>query len=453
MRKLIDSEEIKLRTFIINYKDKFDYLSIRYEKSFYTTINKSPFEEPEITTSSEKGYAVSLLNNDKPYYISSNRIENICNRIEAKFHFNQNSKKTSTTDLKTLKNPELERLEDFHEVSQLDKLNLISRFSRFADEEGILLSSISYYDRAKYIIFLDSEDKIFNQIQTNSAFYSEVSLNENNCDFIIPLSIANYEGIIQLTTLESELGSIKEILIYYQEHASPIPYGTYDVLLSPDLSGVFIHETIGHLSEADTFHNNIVELGTNVSQTELSVYDVPLECEGFDFDEEGSPSKSTTIIENGNFINLLHSKITSTEAYTGNGRSISYRFPPITRMKQTLIQSGSYSTLELQKMLNDGLYLVGYRGGNTFEEFFNLKSVYGYYVQNGKLTNIFNSVEIYGEIKSALKKIIGIGEKTQLIRDAGGCDKQGQNNLPNEMRSPSLLIKNLKIGDCLEYED
>ena len=38
--------------------------------------------------------------------------------------------------------------------------------------------------------------------------------------------------------------------------AEPLEGGTYDVILDPRLSGVFIHEAFGHLSEADFIHEN-----------------------------------------------------------------------------------------------------------------------------------------------------------------------------------------------------
>src|SRR5699024_5641613 len=331
-----------LYTFINNYKSFFDYLSIRYEESFYTTINESQFKEKDVVTSSEKGYAVKLIKNNKTYHISASDIADICIRVEEQFHVGRELKETISPGINTLKDIQaIKRLNDFLNFPQKDKLELICSISEMANKKNLNLTCTGYYDRAKFIKFLDGEGIRFNQVQMKSAFYSGVALNNNNSAFELPISMSDYNGVIHLKEVERELDRVRDVLIYYQEYASPIPSGRYNVILSPALSGVFIHETIGHLSEADTFYNHIIKLGSNFTHPELSVYDVPLECEGFDFDEEGTLSKSTSIIENGHFVQLLHSKGTSKYGNTGNGRAVSYRFPPITRMKQTFIKPGS----------------------------------------------------------------------------------------------------------------
>ncbi len=38
--------------------------------------------------------------------------------------------------------------------------------------------------------------------------------------------------------------------------ARPVKGGTYDVVINPGLTGVFIHEAFGHFSEADIIEDN-----------------------------------------------------------------------------------------------------------------------------------------------------------------------------------------------------
>lgn len=446
----------RIRNILKRFESYFSYISIRYENAAYTTIKGPDFSLKEVGTSFETGYALKVKYNNKFYHFSLNNEKDIYHCLEDLINKNSIQKEnisSKNTHQKLNYSDDILRLTSFRKVNHTEKIEFINQIFKLSSNYNLILQPFNYFDCSKNVIFIDTDEKSIDQVQIYSGFYAEAFLeDEIDSGFAIPISIGSYDGFINLSDVEEKIKTVQQVLIKFIINGVEPPSGVFDVILSPELSATLIHEVVGHISEADTFYNNILKLGSKVSVDELNISDVPMECIGFQYDDEGTRSRNKTIIKNGYFTGLLHSKYTSDSHLSGNGRAVSYRFSPICRMKQTYIEPGKSSLDEMLRNLNNGLYLVGYRGGNVFEGKFNIESAYGYYVENGKLTSVFPGVSINGNAEEVLKQIKIIGNDLELIRDAGGCDKHDQYNLPNEMKSPSLLIKNLMIGDNVIYE-
>ncbi|MCS7293348.1 MAG: TldD/PmbA family protein, partial [Gloeomargarita sp. SKYBB_i_bin120] len=86
-----------------------------------------------------------------------------------------------------------------------------------------------------------------------------------------------------------------------QLEAQPVKGGQYTVILDPYLSGVFIHEAFGHLSEADFVYENprlqeLLQLGRQVAIPELNVVDdatMPGLPGSLKYDDEGVPGNGS----------------------------------------------------------------------------------------------------------------------------------------------------------------
>jgi len=118
--------------------------------------------------------------------------------------------------------------------------------------------------------------------------------------------------------------------------APTVKGGTYPVILDPELAGVFIHEAFGHLSEADFVYENpqareMMTLGRRFGKPVLNVGDngaAPGLRGTLPFDDEGTPTQDTALIEDGILVGRLHSRETAAamgERPTGNARAISFR--------------------------------------------------------------------------------------------------------------------------------
>ncbi len=239
--------------------------------------------------------------------------------------------------------------------------------------------------------------------------------------------------------------------------AEPLEGGTYDVILDPRLSGVFIHEAFGHLSEADFIHENPrmkeqMSLGRKFGPAGFNVIDdgsVTGLAGYIPFDDEGILSQKTYLIRDGVLSGRLHSRETADklgEAVTGNGRAIGVMRQPIVRMTNTYIDNGNYSKEELFSSMDDGIYAVDVIGGQTNLEMFTFTAGYGYRIKNGKPGKMFRDVILSGNVFNTLNSIGMIANDREMFGGLGGCGKGGQSPLPVSYGGPHVLVGNVLIG-------
>jgi TldD protein len=116
-------------------------------------------------------------------------------------------------------------------------------------------------------------------------------------------------------------------------------------------------------------------------------------------------------------------------------------------MTNTYMQEGNEDPRNLIQDLKDGLYAVGFGGGQV--DITNGKFVFScteaYRVKNGKIEEAVNGATLIGDGASALKKIRTIGNDLQLDPGIGNCGKAGQ-WVPVGVGQPSLYISGLTVG-------
>ena len=117
----------------------------------------------------------------------------------------------------------------------------------------------------------------------------------------------------------------------------------------------------------------------------------------YEYDDEGTPSSVTPLIREGELLGRLHSKETASkmsEAPTGNARAISYAYPPIVRMTNTIIENGSNTKEEIINDTKDGLYVKNWYGGMTEHEMFTFSSAETYKIENGEIKETLRPVKL-----------------------------------------------------------
>ena len=132
--------------------------------------------------------------------------------------------------------------------------------------------------------------------------------------------------------------------------AVPAPAGTFDVVLGPGWPGILLHEAIGHGLEGD--FNRKKEsafaglMGQRVASPGVTIVDdgtIPLRRGSLTVDDEGTPTNSTTLIEDGILVGYMQDRQNARlmgMKPTGNGRRQSYAHIPMPRMTNTYMLSG-----------------------------------------------------------------------------------------------------------------
>ncbi|MGD1875211.1 MAG: TldD/PmbA family protein [Mastigocoleus sp.] len=236
----------------------------------------------------------------------------------------------------------------------------------------------------------------------------------------------------------------------------PVKGDTYTVVIDPILSGLFVHEAFGHLSEADMAYENpdileVMTLGRKFGPPQLQIFDgaAPEGHRGsYLYDDEGTPATTTQLIKDGFLVGRLHSRETAGklgEQPTGNARCLDYHYSPIVRMTNTWIERGKTPLEDLFTDIKEGVYARNWLGGMTNGEMFTFSAGEAWMIRNGKIAEPVKDVTLSGNVFQTLADIEAIGNDFYWD-ESGGCGKGGQNGLAVGCGGPSLRIKDVVVG-------
>ncbi len=239
--------------------------------------------------------------------------------------------------------------------------------------------------------------------------------------------------------------------------AAPIEAGPYKVILAPEVTGTFTHESFGHKSEADFMLGDETmikewEIGNKVGVDFLSIVDdgnYPGTTGYCPIDDEGNLKKKVYLIKDGALAGRLHSWDTALalqEEITGNARAVSFEYEPIVRMTNTFIEPGDKSFDELVAMVDKGVYIKDARHGMGMSTF-TIAPAKAYLIEGGKITRPVRVSVISGTVFETLNLIEALGSDHDIRSSAfGGCGKMEQGPLPVAAGGPSVLVKSMQVS-------
>ncbi|MBB3712867.1 TldD protein [Limimaricola variabilis] len=239
--------------------------------------------------------------------------------------------------------------------------------------------------------------------------------------------------------------------------AEAAPAGVMDVVLGPGWPGILLHEAVGHGLEGDFNRKGSSAfsglMGSEVAARGVTVLDdgtIPDRRGSITFDDEGTPSNRTTLIEDGKLVGYMQDRQNARlmgVAPTGNGRRESFAHTPMPRMTNTYMLAGNDDPEAMVADLKDGIWAVGFGGGQVdiTSGKFVFSCTEAYRVKNGKVGAPVKGATLIGDGATALKKIRAIGNDLALDPGIGNCGKAGQ-WVPVGVGQPSLMIGGLTVG-------
>ncbi|PIE12610.1 MAG: metalloprotease TldD [Rhodobacterales bacterium] len=239
--------------------------------------------------------------------------------------------------------------------------------------------------------------------------------------------------------------------------AVPAPAGEMDVVLGPGWPGILLHEAIGHGLEGDFNRKGSSafagRIGDRIAAPGVTVLDdgtIPDRRGSISFDDEGTPSSKTTLIEDGILVGYMqdrqNARLMGVEP-TGNGRRESFAHAPMPRMTNTYMPGGDVAPGDIVADLKDGIYAVGFGGGQV--DITNGKFVFScteaYRVENGVIGAPVRGATLIGDGATALNNIRALGNDMALDPGMGNCGKAGQ-WVPVGVGQPTVMIGGLTVG-------
>jgi TldD protein len=238
--------------------------------------------------------------------------------------------------------------------------------------------------------------------------------------------------------------------------APPAPAGKFPAVFHPSITGLLVHEAIGHNAEADLVlaGQSILDgkLGSKIAADCISIVDdstIPGSWGSYQYDSEAVPGQRRTLVENGVLNTFLHSLETAARMGvppTGSARGDGFANRPIVRMSNTMILPGHQSLQDLIADIDLGLLLGAGQWGYVHCE----KGQYtchageGVMIRDGQLAEQVRDVSISGMTLETLANAQGVSRDFELAMP-GNCGKDGQSMSVNG-GGPYVKIAEIVVG-------
>ncbi|MBL3578672.1 metalloprotease TldD, partial [Rhodovulum visakhapatnamense] len=341
---------------------------------------------------------------------------------------------------------------------KIDTLREIDAFARALDPRVVQVTA-SVAASLQEVAILQPDGRLLSDIRPMTRLNVSVIVEENGHRESGSHGGGGRTGLAGLIDRASWEASAREALrvALVNLDAEPAPAGTMDVVLGPGWPGILLHEAVGHGLEGDFNRKGSSAfaglMGQQVAAKGVTVLDdgtIPDRRGSITFDDEGTPSNRTVLIEDGVLVGYMQDRQNARlmgVAPTGNGRRESYAHPPMPRMTNTCMLGGDAAPADILADLKDGIYAVGFGGGQV--DITNGKFVFScteaYRVKNGKLGAPVKGATLIGDGPAAMKQIRAIGNDMALDPGIGNCGKAGQ-WVPVGVGQPTLLIGGLTVG-------
>ncbi len=269
-------------------------------------------------------------------------------------------------------------------------------------------------------------------------------------------SVKSLEGFEEL--VEEESRKAVDLL----DKAKPVSPGRYDVVFSPEMAGIFVHESIGHPFELDRiFGREGAEAGESyvrpqnlrvqVGSELVNIIDDPTIPGTYGFylvDEEGVQARPKWLVREGRaneFItNRQYAAVIGVHSNAA-ARASAFDREPIPRMSNTYLVPGDWSPEEIIRDTRRGIYVASYTEWNIDDR--RQAGRYGFFeaylIENGELKEpVKGFLEV--DTRELWSGVDAVGRNFELF--VGTCGKGNPpQGVPVTMGGPTFRSKNLLV--------
>lgn len=453
MDEYIDS----LKSVIDKIGSNVDYADIKAVKGSNTSIIMKDSKIQGINSGLYIGARIRVLKNGAWGFAFMNDLNKLGEVSQTAIKLaNSLTGDVSLSDEKVTEDKSKEKISLTDNISVEDKKEILREADKSAKvNEDIKSTTVSYSDGESETLFLSSEGSLI----LNSGVKASMSLNAvASSGDIIQSAHDSIAGVNDFKIIKN--ADIEEFGRKIGEKASKLlkaesaPSGRFSVIGDSELTGVLIHEALGHATEGDLIIQNDSilkgQLNKNIGSNLINIFDDATRVDGFGYypyDDDGIKTKANQLVKDGKLIGLLNSRETASKLNmnsTGNARSIISE-QPIVRMSNTYLKPGDMSFDELIEDVKEGIYFKGSRGGqvDTGKGLFMFNAVEAFKIDNGELKEHLKDVSLSGDILNTLKDVNGLGSDFKL--SAGQCGKSGQRASVGD-GGPHIRINSAMVG-------
>ena len=230
--------------------------------------------------------------------------------------------------------------------------------------------------------------------------------------------------------LEKSVATAEELL-----GAERIEPGEYEIITSPEVSGLIAHEAFGHGVEMDMFVKNRAlgrdYIGRRVGSELVTMHEGALCAEdvtSYAFDDEGTLAGDVIEIEKGILKTGICDALSALRLGvqpTGNGKRENFEHKVYTRMTNTIFDSGEDTLEDMIASVKHGYLLEGMESGMEDPKHWGIQCIIkaGREIRDGKLTGrLVAPIIMTGYVPDLLGNI-SMRSRDREIFGTGGCGK------------------------------
>lgn len=217
--------------------------------------------------------------------------------------------------------------------------------------------------------------------------------------------------------------------------AETVKPGMYDVILSPEVSGLIAHEAFGHGVEMDMFVKNRAlgkdYIGKRVGSDLVTMHEgaaVLEEVSSYAFDDEGTLAGDVVEIDHGILKTGVCDALSALRLHTkptGNGKRQNFEHKVYSRMTNTIFEGGNDSMEDMIHSISHGYLLSGMYSGMEDPKHWGIQCIVqrGYEIRDGKLTGkVCGPIVLTGYVPDLLGSISMAAHDVQAF-GSGYCGK------------------------------
>ncbi len=439
------------------------FVEIFEEESRHSTLAFKEQTVESATAGTDYGIGIRLLFGTEVLYAftSDNTKDSLLQLVQA-LTFGKETK-ANTTPLIWKPNQQIAEFnrnafKDPRILGQAYKLDFLKRADAEArrQSERIVQVSASVSDCISHIQILNSEGLNLETSRARTRLniaVTAVKENERLMTHEAPGALGGYE-LLDVYSPETLAANCAERALRMLE-AGYITGGQMPVIMGNAFGGVIFHEACGHPLETEAIRRHASpfcdKIGEQIAHPCLTAIDdgtLPGVWGSIAFDDEGTPSQKTVLIENGILKTYLSDRVGAEEtgvARSGSARRESYRFAPVSRMRNTFIAPGNSTQEEMIASVDDGLYAAKMAGGsvNPATGEFNFAVEEGYRIKNGKLAEPVRGATLIGKGHQILPRISMVGNDLEL---AAGICGASSGMIPVTVGQPTIKVDQILVG-------
>jgi len=469
--------DLDLAEFAVDYARKIGatYADVRLESTIANSFDVKNGIPQIAGFDRVSGIGIRVVINHALGFASSNNIsrDHIVKLVERAAKLTKAASRIGDTTEFSKEEPQVASYEVKQKVN-LDSLGPREKLKVLFDVEKAIMSSkvnapgrllsLSDFYTEKY--FVNSEgSKILSKIpRTDFSYYITIEEGGRTAQRNWQYGYSGgFETITNANFPELLLSEVKNTYLNLKR-AVPAPKGNLDIVASPQVTGIMVHESVGHPYEADRVLGREAAqagesfvsadmIGSRIGSDSVNVVEDPTIPGSFGYylyDDEGVKARERWLMKKGIITELLQNRETAAilkGGSNGAARATGYDREPIVRMANTVVKPGDYTEEELVESVSNGVFLKNYMEWNIDDKRLNAKytGAEAYLIKNGKISEPVWRPTIEISTPKLWSSIDGVAKNTEY--HAGTCGKaEPMQAIPVWFGGPSMRIRNIRLS-------